>query len=358
MPRGRSTDNQTRRDRQAARTRGNAHRPNDRQRLRAQRQEAAGKPRPRSGKSRNMARHSNGDKTTSDQPGKPGLSRWQRIRRAGLVIAIVLLVSLGGGVWWGYDRLHSVPGYWAALDRFEAAHSDAQLNRMGQAVRNRLIRDLTHSGESSAIRGHVSDTRRIRLPVDQLNAWLAKRLDDWLANQNRAMPAAIGRVMVATRDDRPIIAFAYYPSRGHAPATERPPNDDHTNDRSAQPAPSDDAGDSDREQPWIVSLELNPSIDAQGKARVPLTGVWLGQMPVPRQWILDRLKRRLDAIDASESARRVVRILKGERFEPRWRIDSRAARLVGVEVSQNAMTFTIQHESTRRGPRRPADQER
>jgi hypothetical protein len=320
MPRGRSTNKHTRRDRQAARTRGDGQWPKAR-----------------------AASHSGGRSNARAAKTPPSPEKKRRQRWGLVLAALILLVLLGvGGGVWIFRQIHAQPDYWQRNEQFVAQHDEAHLERLGETVRNRLIRDLTNTIEGSSSRSDHTATRRIQLELTRINAWLASRLDDWLANQGHSLPSAIGRVMVATENNKAILAFAYHGSLGE---------DD------------DAAGDRQQAEPRIASFVLAPSIDATGQGRLKLEAIRLGNMPVPRNWIIQPLREHLAAKRRSAQAastqapagrsheqqdaaklKRLLKLLDGDPFEPRWRLDQRAARLVGIELKDRAIVLTIRHE--------------
>jgi len=330
MPRGRSPHRKTRRDRRAARTRGGGTQPSGR---RVTRSRATKLPGPIARFRRVITRRRGSD--TNDASGAESsaqsvsktASRWRTGKRLVIGSLLVLLLIAAGGALWLYTRLNTPPGYWRANARFLERHAPQRLERMGEAVRDQLIRELTRSIDRPGSQG--GRTRRIRLSTDELNAWLATRLDIWLANQGRSLPEGIGRVMVATQDGRPVLAFAYHGGE----ASQAANRDGET---TAAPRAPD--------EPYIISLGLEPAIESSGQARLRLSAIRLGQLPVPRSWAMARLEQRLEAGGDPDDAQRVLAILTGEPFDPRFRLDSRAARVVGIHVHDAAITLTIRHE--------------
>lgn len=325
MPRARSTSNRTRRDRQAARTRGKANRPNERPSggpKRTARSQPTGLGRWLSrlggrGQSPHVA------DTTRAEP--TATTRRRRIRHGVLISLAVIVTLLAGGAWWVYTSLHTLPDYWQANQRFVENYNDDQLNRMGAAVRDRLVRDVTSSIERNASPNGHTQTRDIRLKLAHINAWLASRLDAWLANQELTRPAPIGRVMLTSEDGKPVIAFAYHGGLTGAPAP-------------------DASGGRRDGSPLIISLVLAPSIDDQGRARLPLHAVRIGEMPVPRDQALEQLQQHLASRAEANGPSQLLSLLRGKPFEPRWRLDARAARVVGIEVDEQTIQLTIRHE--------------
>lgn len=126
----------------------------------------------------------------------------RRRRIAGLVLA-VLVVVLAAVVLRALVLTRSTPDYWQANQAFVEETPEPELEAIARSVEARL------PGEWTFPVGDGDGVRTLRVYFDEANAWLALRLDDYLANQGHALPERIGGVMLTQRDGQPVIAFDY-----------------------------------------------------------------------------------------------------------------------------------------------------
>ncbi|MEO1236041.1 MAG: hypothetical protein AAFX76_04560 [Planctomycetota bacterium] len=129
------------------------------------------------------------------------LSRRRR-RIAGLVLA-ALVVVFAAVVVRAVVLARATPDYWEDYQAFVGETPEPELEAIARSVESRL------PGEWTFPIGEGDGVRTLRVHFDEVNAWLALRLDDYLANQGHALPEQIGGVMLTQRDGQPVIAFDY-----------------------------------------------------------------------------------------------------------------------------------------------------
>ncbi len=123
---------------------------------------------------------------------------------------VLKLLALGVGVgvlaaglagWYGWSLLQREPEHWRT--------ARAQLETLGpatakeaEAVEVRLL-----PAWSAPVKPGGTGVRTIEARYDEVNAWFAVRLRQYLANQGVEWPEAVGAVMLAGREGRPVLAF-------------------------------------------------------------------------------------------------------------------------------------------------------
>ena len=244
-------------------------------------------------------------------------------RRVVLSVLVVIVLIVAAAAGWTYWRWTQVPAYWQAHERFLEQTDAAALERAAERTRDRVLRELTRLERpiSSGARTAPAKARTLRLPLERINAWLATRLDDWLANQDKALPPGVGPVMVAIDQGKPIIAFAYRPD---AQAARTQPGEAKTK--------------------RIISLVMDLSINEQGKARAELRAVRVNGLRLPRERVLARLREQFEGQPRAPMLDRLLAVLKGKPFDPVWPLDSRQVRVLNFQVTDEAMVVRFRHE--------------
>jgi hypothetical protein len=187
-----------------------------------------------------------------------------------------------------------------------------------------------------------AQTKTIRLDLARVNAWLATRFPHWLANQDRALPANVGRVMLGVEAGKPVLAFAYYPTGRSSPA----PNTTTTAGPASSSTGQTSSGNGPRPSgsPQIVSLVFEAGMQPDGKAQVRLAALRLGQLPLPRSWAVDRVRQQLSAKPLNAEQTVIKRVLDGKPFDPQWQLDTRQVRLINLTIEQDHVALTFRHE--------------
>jgi hypothetical protein len=223
-----------------------------------------------------------------------------------LVLGAVVLGWVGRNLW------QSEPGYWTANRAFVEQRSEAELNDLADGAFNRVMSELSYSRGYQAggteqwptVGGDALGVRTIRLGFHEANAWLAARLDDWLVNQKRNLPAGLSGPMLASDSGRLVVAFRYR----------------------------------NEEVDQVFSVLMSLKFLDDGRATLSIDGVWGGRLPLPAEGVLKHLR--------GEEASQVVAVLLGQQaFDPVLPIDgSRRARIIGLEVDEDGVGLVVQAE--------------
>lgn len=231
------------------------------------------------------------------QPPAPSPTRAARHRWL-IGCAIVVVILLGGclitatiaGWMWSAE-----PEHWRQHARFVADTPEDELEQLAADLQNRVPSELSQPSDTP---------RTITLKLNEANAWLDQKLDDWLAHQGASLPPGVSEPMLATEDDKIIFAFCV-----EAEGTEQ-----------------------------IVSVFFNLGFEPDGEARLLVDRVELGRLSVP----VSTLIGLMEGTDADEAAG----VLRGEHgFDPVGPIDgTRQARLLGVEVHEDRLELEVINE--------------
>ena len=244
----------------------------------------------------------------------------QRLRKRLGCIAIVLLslvlfaalaLVIGRHLW------ASEPAYWTQNQSYIAQTDPDRLTDVADRAFNRILSELSNS---QGYKTDPNDTdpramgvRSIRLDFDEANAWLATRLDDWLANQKRRMPDGVSDPMLQAQGDLLVAAFRYR----------------------------------NRDVDQVFSVLLSMTFLDNGQAVLSIDGLRGGRLPLPTSTLLDKLPRH-----AGEDARgtHTLAVLLGEApFDPILPIDGdRQARIIDMRVDPQSVSLIVQAEPTER----------
>ena len=215
-----------------------------------------------------------------------------------LILAAVVLAGIGRGLW------QREPGYWIRNREFVQQASETELHGMADGAFNRVLGELSSSRGYRSVGDDTLGVRTIRLSFDEANAWLASRLDDWLVNQKRSLPAGLSDPMLTSESGRLVVAFRYK------------------------------NGDVDQ----VFSVLMSLKFLKDGRATLSIDGVRGGRLPLPADSVLKHLP-------GGESSQ-VVAVLLGQKpFDPILPIDgSRRARIIGLEVDDRSVGLVVQAE--------------
>jgi hypothetical protein len=247
-----------------------------------------------------------------------GASRRAR-RRFGCVAVVMLVVmtlitavGVGRGLW------VNEPAHWIRNRRFLDQTPKAQLAELSEQAFNRILSELSGSsgylpvdpGEGPTGNAEALGVRTIRLGFDEANAWLNERLDDWLENRQRRLPAGLSDPMLASDSGRLIVAFRYK------------------------------TGEIDQVFSVLMSLKF---LD-DGMAVLSIDGVTGGCLPLPTGSVIKRLPGAAGSEDANRS--KAIAVLLGQQpFDPVLPIDgSRRARIIGLKVDDQGVGLVVQAE--------------
>lgn len=236
------------------------------------------------------------------------------------MIVLILLVLIGFLAFaYGRHLWRSEPAYWIQNQAFTANTSDVAMTDMADRAFNRILSELAYSRGYQPVDTGAGDTtgkqslgvRTIRLGYEEANAWLATRLDDWMVNQGRELPAGISRPMLASNGDSLVAAFRYQ----------------------------------NQEINQVFSVLLSLEFLDNGKAKLSVDGVRGGRLPLPTRTVLDQLPG-VNKDDAQRS--QTVAVLLGQQsFDPILPIDgTRQARIIGMQVDDQGVSLVVRAEPT------------
>ncbi len=185
-------------------------------------------------------------------------------RRRTIVVRVVLgvlaLIALTGATVYFLWRME--PGYWQKNQAFVNSHDDATLEQAADAMERRILTGLSDpmppamTGNPSLPAPANSLVRTVHLSLDEMNAWLAANLDAWAANQNIHLPPQLSHYMISTEGDRLVLACQ----------VDMPPISQ------------------------VMSMVVSLRVLDDGKARVRVEGFRGGCLPLPAQFIAQRLR--------------------------------------------------------------------
>lgn len=230
------------------------------------------------------------------------------------VVLVLSLVLVLFGLWLGRRMWQSEPVYWADNRAFVMRNDTEALTQMADNAFNRILGELSLSSGYLAggtetwrpTREDALGVRTIRLGFDEANAWLTERLDDWLANQGRRLPAGLSDPMLTSDGGGLVAAFRY-----QADGIDQ-----------------------------VFSVGMSLTFLEDGQARLSIDHVRGGRLPLPTGQVL----RRLPGQGAGES--QAVAVLLGQQaFDPVLPIDgARRARIIGMEVDEEGVALVVQAE--------------
>jgi hypothetical protein len=224
------------------------------------------------------------------------------------VFVTLAAVGIGRRLW------HSEPAYWTRNQAAITATNQAILIDAADRAFNRILGELSDSRGYQAT-GNGDDAlgvRTITLSFDEANAWLATRLNDWLANQKRELPAGLTKPMLASSGESLVAAFHY------------------KNNDIAQ----------------VFSVYLSLKFLDDGQAVLSIDGIRGGRLPLPTGSVLKRLPGGTTDDEAHHS--RITAVLLGQQpFDPILPIDgTRQARIIGMRVDDKSVSLTVRAEPT------------
>ena len=228
-----------------------------------------------------------------------GKSIARRIVR-GVVLLVVVVGLVAGYLWW---RWSSVPAYWEDNRAFLESTDGAQLSRMAEVVEKRVPMDVS--------RIEVADTETVRLTFEDMNAWLAQRMNGWLNYRGWQLPPEVTQPMVAAEGDLLVFAVKY-------------------------------VGEG---MDQVLSIVMDIGVEEDGRCRLRFVRARGGKLSLPAGKILDQL-------DLGSYSDQIVYESGSEPsllFEPVFAIDpNRNTRLVDVEVDAEAVSLIVRNERKQR----------
>lgn len=155
-----------------------------------------------------------------NQPASPPKAKRSCLARFllfSLIVILLVIVGLAGATWYLYREATSVPEWWVAIDA-----DDPEVVQLADHLENRLSRELTRPRSlpydegspadpdqpSTPASDENPDERQISLTQRELNAWVAAKAPQWLANQEIKIPEQVKDYRIGLREGLVIISFA------------------------------------------------------------------------------------------------------------------------------------------------------
>jgi len=223
----------------------------------------------------------------------------RRISVGGVALVLAFLFCIAG-LWivWQWNRK---PACWREHDRLKQMPVET-VERMADRIENRMLSEVSQVGRNG-------DTATIVLPFEDVNAWLMMKLDDWAANQEIVIPKPLGDFVVASRGDRPVVAFAL--------ETE--------------------------EVSQVFSVTFDVRLPAPGKLVVQIDSVHAGRLPIPVDAVLKHLRKSVP----QHVLEPLEKLAEGEPFEAVVDHPGNAAkclRVVGLDVADKGVAIALKAE--------------
>jgi hypothetical protein len=117
---------------------------------------------------------------------------------AGVVVIGLPIGMIALFAWW---RWSSEPAYWNENRAYLEATPAQELDRVAEAFEKRVPMEVSLIP--------VGQTREVRLPLAEINAWLARRLGPWMGQQGQQLPEHMLDPMVAGDGHRLVVAVRY-----------------------------------------------------------------------------------------------------------------------------------------------------
>lgn len=249
--------------------------------------------------------------TISTDPTKPIPGASKRRRTGCLVFVVILLVLLAATAFQVRRLYKKTPPHWTRNQEFLKTADQPTLLQLAINLEKRLPAETSDVGPDGSLEGNFNKPRKLHLSVDEVNAWLAIKLEMWASNLNLHLPPELSGYMVAIDGDNVVFSFQY----------ETP--------RISQ----------------VVSIIVHPEMLADGRAKFQLVGIRAGELPLPSGLILGMLKNSLPNKGNEKDIEMVNAIMNGEPFAPVRPIDStRQIRLLNFDLDASGADLTIQTE--------------
>jgi uncharacterized protein YpmS len=227
--------------------------------------------------------------------GKTGVWGWLVL----VVIALLCLLALVLVWMW-----NSEPGYWQANRQFIDSTGQEQLQQSAERLEMHFGSQL--SNLPSGAEGKVS---LISVPLEQINAWLAGRLDAWLAHQCTPLPAQVSEIMLSSAEGEVVVAFRLETS----------------------------------EIDQVISLVIATEAQADGTMHLQLASIRAGRLPVPVSFLVGQLQA--DPSGSNPLVEQISQMAKGVSVPLLQQLDAvRQVRLLGVQVHHDRIDLVVRAE--------------
>ena len=216
------------------------------------------------------------------------------------LIILAILTALGI---WGYWQWKTIPRYWTQNQNYLTQTDAFTLNNNATALENSIPDKLTNPHNLSS-----QSTRKVRIPLALINAWLEVRLPLWLTDfYGYDMPENINGIMLATEGDYLILAFKI------------------------------DQQDFNQ----IISAIFDIQFHNDNSATLKLVGLRAGTLPLPVNASLQQLGE-IENMTGENSAIQITKLGEGLTFTPTLNFGGDLdAQLIGLETEQDSIIIHI-----------------
>lgn len=242
-----------------------------------------------------------------------------------LKTTIVIVVVFIGVV--GFCLLRSEPDYVSKTHAFLESKNPKQLKEIANSLENRIFSELSPVPKSTKVSTSqgtyeanivaiangvetllVDDVRTISVSLEELNAWITVKLDEWLAHQGNALPKEVTEPMVAIEDETLILAFRYAYANLNL----------------------------------LVSFDCEVRLLKDHEAQVKVTRVCSGELPLAAG-IVSKLMALSNENGALEN---IAMVLNGITFNPVVDLigDVHQGRIIGLKICENSVEVKVRIE--------------
>ncbi|QDU34405.1 hypothetical protein KS4_24740 [Poriferisphaera corsica] len=216
------------------------------------------------------------------------------------VLAILTILGL-----WGYWQWISVPEYWTENQAYLAQTDTVILSQNATILEDSIPDKLTNPNNLSA-----QSTRKVRIPLELINAWLEVRLPLWLHSQyGYDLPDNIKGIMLATEGDNLVLAFEI----------------DQENFNQ------------------IISAIFEIQFNGDNSATLKLIGLRAGTLPLPINASLKQFGE-IENMTGEDAGIQITKLGDGLKFTPTHSLGSdRDAQIIGLETEKDSVIIHIKH---------------
>lgn len=236
--------------------------------------------------------------------------RWRRgCLAAVLIIAAIICIAIGVMIW----LANSEPANWQQQQSQLAQINPAQRTAQADNIQNRVTSQLfSDYHEPDPIQSQTNNPqplqRTIRLTIKECNIWLNTRLDDWLANQEIAMPPFLDQVLFAADQGQPVLMF-----------------------RLTTPQFSQ-----------IISLKFDLQKLDNGNMQVNVNSAYTGKMPIPIKTLIEQVGETVGDSDTGNGLEKLREFVAGINFDPMVKTVKPYKRLIDWTLTDEVIELTFE----------------
>lgn len=230
------------------------------------------------------------------------------------VIVLLVVVVVAGVVfaWWQWT---STPDYWdthrARVEQLTPAERDQQAD----AVDQRFSRWFTDAHEADPTTNYAAATpaepapgeRTLSLSFDEINAWLDRRLEGWMQQQEVDLDLPVREVILTSQDGKLIVA-----------------------------------GDVRVQQfQQVVSAVINAQMLDDGDLYVHVESVRVGRFPVPTETVVRFARDQIPEDEQTRAFKQALEVFEGVTFTPAHAADGTEIRLTSWAIDDDGIDVTV-----------------